>query len=70
MKTLRIILGILLCCTLYFIPWGIAIIRVRTNTVAIFCLNFFLGWTLIGWVIALIWAVASDDKKITAVRPS
>ena len=29
----------------------------------IFILNLFLGWTLIGWVAALIWAVSSPLKE-------
>ena len=51
----------------YLLPTGISIGRKRTNTVAIFVLNLFLGWSIIGWVIALIWAVAADDKKIPVV---
>jgi hypothetical protein len=27
---------------------------------AIFLLNFFLAWTVIGWFVALIWAVKHD----------
>jgi hypothetical protein len=46
----------------YFLPTTIAIIRRRTNTGAIFVVDLFLGWTLIGWVVALTWAVASDTK--------
>ncbi len=44
----------------YLLPTGIAVGRKRSNTGAIFVLNLFLGWTLIGWVIALIWSVAKD----------
>lgn len=47
----------------YFLPTTIAIIRRRTNTTAIFVLDLFLGWTLIGWVVALVWAVATDAPK-------
>ena len=57
---LRVLFGSLLCITIYLLPTGVAVIRKRTNTMAIFVLNFFLGWTLIGWVVSLIWAVATD----------
>jgi hypothetical protein len=50
------------------LPAGIGIIRGRSNAGAIFVLNLFLGWTLIGWVIALVWAVADDNKKITPAQ--
>jgi Superinfection immunity protein len=53
--TLAIVAGAL---CLYFLPWGIAAHRHHPNIVGIAVLNFFLGWSLIGWVIALIWAVS------------
>jgi hypothetical protein len=27
-------------------------------------LNFFLGWTMIGWVVALVWAVKADAPMV------
>lgn len=43
---------------LYFLPtivgWN------KRNAGAIFALNFFLGWTLIGWVVAIVWAMTYD----------
>lgn len=47
---------ILLFAILYFLPWIIAGQRDHPNNAAIGLLNLFLGWTLIGWVIALVWA--------------
>ena len=44
---------------LYFLPWIIAWRRRHHNTLAIFVLNFFLGWTIVGWVAALVWAVTA-----------
>jgi hypothetical protein len=40
-----------------FLPTIIAIVRHHRNTLGVFLLNFFLGWTFLGWVAALIWAV-------------
>jgi hypothetical protein len=48
---------------LYLLPFAIALGRGRTNTGAIFALNVFLGWTLLGWVVALVWAVAHDQVR-------
>lgn len=45
---------------LYFLPTIIAFARNKRDTTAILLLNFFLGWTAIGWVIALVWAVKAD----------
>ena len=41
----------------YFLPTIIALLRRQPNALAIFLLNFFLGWTFIGWVVALVWSV-------------
>ena len=54
----------------YLLPTGIAVGRKRSNTGAICVLNLFLGWTLIGWVIALIWAVAKDDTPVASASVS
>jgi hypothetical protein len=40
----------------YFLPFVVALMRGHKNATAIFVLNLLLGWTLIGWVIALVWA--------------
>lgn len=45
---------------LYFLPSIVAYKCKKKNTDAIFVLNFFLGWTFIGWVIALVWATTKD----------
>jgi hypothetical protein len=45
---------------MYFLPSIIALIRSKRDTLAIFLLNFFLGWTVIGWFVALIWAAKND----------
>jgi len=45
---------------LYFLPAIIALARNKRDTTSILLLNLFLGWTAIGWVIALVWAVKHD----------
>jgi hypothetical protein len=44
----------------YFLPTIVALVRERHDKFSVFLLNLFLGWSLIGWVIALIWACKSD----------
>jgi RsiW-degrading membrane proteinase PrsW (M82 family) len=41
---------------LYFLPTIIAAKRRHQNDAAIFIINAFLGWTVLGWVIALTWS--------------
>ena len=45
---------------LYFLPTIIASIRGKRNGCAIFVLNLLLGWTFVGWVIALVWSIAYE----------
>ena len=44
----------------YFLPTIIAFARSKRDAMSIFLLNLFLGWTLIGWVVALVWAAKHD----------
>jgi len=44
----------------YFAPTIVALARHKRNTPSIFLLNLFLGWTLVGWIIALVWASTVD----------
>ena len=51
---------------LYFLPTIMVAVLQRRGGCGIFMLNLFLGWTILGWVIALIWAFVSDgvdDKE-------
>lgn len=44
----------------YFLPVVVARVRHASHTVAIFWLTFFLGWTVLGWLAMVIWAVADE----------
>lgn len=47
---------------LYFLPTIEAKIRSHNNLGSLAALNFFLGWTIIGWVSALVWALAKPAR--------
>jgi hypothetical protein len=49
---------------MYFLPSIIALARNKRDIAAIILLNFFLGWTMIGWIIALVWAVKTDVPMV------
>jgi hypothetical protein len=51
---------------LYFLPALIARKRNLLNTTSVFIVNLFLGWTLIGWVGALAWALAGTAQATPA----
>jgi hypothetical protein len=46
---------------IYFLPTIVAWGKPQAGTV--FLLNLFLGWSLIGWVVALLWALWRDDGR-------
>jgi hypothetical protein len=52
------------------IPSVIAYMRKCKNLLSISQLSFFLSWTIIGWVVALAWAIwgESDPKGFTKKR--
>ncbi|MEE9247594.1 MAG: superinfection immunity protein [Dehalococcoidia bacterium] len=58
---------VLIALAVYFLPAFVAKGRKKQNAGAIFVLNLLLGWTIIGWVIALIWAITVDSP--TSVGP-
>jgi hypothetical protein len=45
--------------SLYLLPALIAYQRSHINRHAIFLVNLLLGWSIIGWVVALIWSATS-----------
>ena len=58
-----------LSLAVYFIPTLVAFHRLHYNRGAIFVLNLCLGWTLLGWVAALVWACISPGT-VTAPLPT
>lgn len=57
---------------LYFLPSFLG--RRKGNFKAIFALNLLLGWTLVGWVVSLVWALSQETavpaQKVPTERPS
>ncbi|WP_146943011.1 superinfection immunity protein [Chryseobacterium hagamense] len=56
------LLLLLIFIPFYFVPTFIAWSRKKSNIGAIFALNLFLGWSLIGWAGALIWALSNKEN--------
>ena len=50
---------------LYFLPTIVAHRRKKVNVAAITALNVFAGWTLVGWIVALVWAfsIQAADRQ-------
>ena len=52
----------------YMLPWAIAATRGKSNSVAIALVNLFLGWTFIGWVVALVMACTAHQQRMAVVQ--
>jgi hypothetical protein len=53
---------LLLALGVHFLPTFIAVVRQHRHALLIFVLNLFLGWTVIGWLVLLIWAAVGEEK--------
>jgi Superinfection immunity protein len=55
---------VVLSAAIYFIPTIVA--RGKPCSASVFVVNLFLGWTLVGWVVALAWALKDPVQLPTA----
>lgn len=60
---------VVFCIALYFLPTIVAASRHKRSENAIVALNLLLGWTVIGWIGALIWALSADPPDHIVVAP-
>jgi hypothetical protein len=51
-----------LALVFYLLPTFVAACRGHHNTMAIFALNLLLGWTMLGWIGALIWSFTATRQ--------
>ncbi|MCY1556940.1 Superinfection immunity protein [compost metagenome] len=47
--------------TIYFAPMFVAFARSHRNAMGVSLVNIFLGWSLIGWVAAMVWACLNSN---------
>lgn len=61
-------LTLLVLAALYFLPTLIAAHRGH-DVAGILLLNLFLGWTVLGWLAMLVWALASRPRYVVYSGP-
>ena len=69
MHWIIVALILIVSVTINFIPTIVAFARQHHRRIWIFVLNLFLGWTGIGWVIALIWALTAPQPAAAPPSP-
>jgi Superinfection immunity protein len=47
----------------YWIPTIIGFVRKHPSRGGILALNFFFGWTFVGWVVSLAWALSDNSAR-------
>ena len=54
---LAVLLFLLIVAAFYFIPTIVAFVKKTPNKISVLVINLFLGWSFIGWVVALAMAL-------------
>lgn len=67
---LAILLFAVISIGIYFIPTIVASTRKVTNVGSVFVINLLLGWTLVGWAVALAMAVKTNMTQVHVVTSS
>jgi T4 superinfection immunity protein len=56
------LVALIIVALLYFLPLIIAVSRGVRNQGSVAVINVFLGWTLIGWIVALAMAARTVER--------
>ncbi|MFC4402552.1 superinfection immunity protein [Gracilibacillus xinjiangensis] len=64
MEILAIIIATAAMIFLYFTPSILAARKNSNNKITIYLINFFLGWSLFGWLAALYLALQKNNSKV------
>ena len=62
-----ILVSLLVIVSIYMLPSIIAIIR-RNRITKVILFNFFLGWTIVLWILPLVWACKKNCVKTSAMK--
>lgn len=54
--------ALVISVVIYFLPSVVG--NHKRNKWAIFTLNLLAGWTIVGWVVAMVWAVTSEQAPV------
>lgn len=46
----------------YLLPSFLAVVRKRRNLGTIFLVNVVFGWTIVGWIVAMMWALGVRES--------
>ena len=61
------VLFFIISIAIYFIPFIIAVMRGIKNSMSVFFLNLFLGWTVVGFFVLIFYASLTNVKSSQTV---
>ena len=61
---------IALVLVLYKVPTIIAACRRHPDTPGLMSFNLFLGWTIAGWLVSLVWALRPTPRPVPILAPT
>ena len=65
------VIGVIVLVSCYFMPTIVALVRDKRGAGSVALVNLFLGWTVIGWLLAFVWASSgatrSEEKEMTSM---
>jgi len=61
---------IALVLVLYKVPTIIAACRRHPDTPALMSFNLFLGWTIAGWLVSLVWSLRPIPRPVPMLAPT
>jgi hypothetical protein len=56
------VIGVIVLVNCYFMPTIVALVRDKRGAGGVALVNFFLGWTVIGWSLAFIWSCTGKTR--------
>ena len=54
------IVSVIFGISVFLLPTIVAVVGRKRNTTGILVLNVLGGWTIVGWVVALVWAFVAE----------
>jgi len=65
------VIGVIVLVSCYFMPTIVALVRDKRGAGSVALVNFFLGWTVIGCLLAFVWTssgkIRSEQKEMISM---
>lgn len=62
------VFGLIILIFIYFLPTLVACSRKHKSRGGIFITNLVFGWSIIGWLIALIWSASNAQQNTIIIQ--